>query len=133
MKSDLITDINICINKGVGSYTEIADYLTKKLKREVTKNAVSGAVYRSRQRGNIVKATIKPERAKLNAGIIAAAHRLVNEPLGVQLIELKGNQCHYPFGDPRKAGFHYCGGHVHKRSYCLEHYKACYQPMKERK
>lgn len=118
MKSLLITDINKLINQGF-SYTEIAKKLTDIHRREVTKNAVSGAVYRSRQRGNIVKATKQ---------VIKSRPQAVKTHVGTQLIDLKHNQCHYPFGEPRQAGFHYCGAHVHLHDYCLEHYKACYQP-----
>lgn len=43
-------------------------------------------------------------------------------------------QCQWPVGDPRSAGFHFCGcSPVEGMPYCLDHAKQAYQPSNKSK
>lgn len=42
----------------------------------------------------------------------------------------KSCQCLWPIGDPKEAGFSFCGAPVTKKNYCAEHAKIAYVPQK---
>lgn len=47
---------------------------------------------------------------------------------GVSLMDLREKMCHWPIGDPKKAGFHFCGDRsVPGLPYCAEHAAVAYQ------
>jgi GcrA cell cycle regulator len=46
-----------------------------------------------------------------------------------QLVDLEQNDCRWPIGDPKQAGFHFCGRRkVAGLSYCMDHARRAYQP-----
>lgn len=48
---------------------------------------------------------------------------------GVTLLELSGETCRYPIGDPGSPSFFFCGRIPHGSSpYCRLHHALCYQP-----
>lgn len=49
---------------------------------------------------------------------------------GVSLLDVKSDQCRYPYGDPKDADFILCGAPVLAgRPYCAKHCKRCYQSL----
>lgn len=43
------------------------------------------------------------------------------------ILELQSHACHWPIGDPKKPGFHYCGAYTGGRVYCTCHNTIAYQ------
>lgn len=43
------------------------------------------------------------------------------------LVDLDETKCHWPFGEPGAIDFHFCGGAVRYRSYCLGHAGVAYR------
>ena len=61
---------------------------------------------------------------KANSGSDRPLDRLLNGAHGNS-----GRQCQWPVGDPRSAGFHFCGCQpLETTPYCSEHAKLAYQP-----
>jgi GcrA cell cycle regulator len=49
------------------------------------------------------------------------------------LIELQARDCRWPIGDPRDAGFHFCGApQSGSSSYCELHWRASFDESKSR-
>ena len=52
----------------------------------------------------------------------------------VGILELTEQTCRWPFGDPTKPGFHFCGAHsATGEVYCAEHAKVAFQPVEARR
>lgn len=120
-EEDLMEMLNL-IKKGL-SYSAVA----KKI--GTTRNAVSGHVYRIKHRGMIVR---KPRKVEIHKPRATKIKNIVSldmpqTPLGLTIFELKNTSCRYMIGNHK-----YCGCNSFKRSYCVTHYKECYQP-KQRK
>lgn len=50
-----------------------------------------------------------------------------DSPVGVQMLELTEKTCRWPIGDPKKAGFHFCGDcPAPGRPYCVKHADIAY-------
>lgn len=50
------------------------------------------------------------------------------------LVQLSATDCHFPYGDPRDAGFYFCGGPaLPDMPYCRAHCRIAYQPGTARK
>lgn len=50
-----------------------------------------------------------------------------------ELLDLEANDCRWPVGDPRQAGFHFCGAQqVLGRPYCIQHWTLSFVPGKGR-
>jgi GcrA cell cycle regulator len=47
-----------------------------------------------------------------------------------QLLDLQPWHCKYPIGNPDEPNFFFCGAEVFGRSYCVEHYRRCYHPIR---
>ncbi|MDJ0948777.1 MAG: GcrA family cell cycle regulator [Alphaproteobacteria bacterium] len=66
--------------------------------------------------------------------IIGKAHRIGLKPRRAspkrsraQLVRLNGMTCQWPFGEPGKPDFHFCGKQIiNGKSYCAEHYARAY-------
>ena len=51
---------------------------------------------------------------------------------GPNLIAITEKMCRWPIGDPKKAGFHFCGEYIeYFRTYCAKHRSQAYQPAKK--
>jgi GcrA cell cycle regulator len=48
------------------------------------------------------------------------------------LMELTPTTCRWPYGDPGKPDFHFCGGFVWDKTYCKHHHAMAYSPEKPR-
>jgi hypothetical protein len=73
------------------------------------------------------------EEAELNARSIAPLCNDAGAPVAPHLTALKVNQCKWPIGDTREAGFAFCAraigkGHDVGVSYCPEHRRLAYVP-----
>ena len=54
-------------------------------------------------------------------------------PLMVGILDLKPTHCKFPIGDPKGAGFGFCGAGPYQASpYCEYHHVLAYQPVKPR-
>ena len=107
------------------SYTEVGKMLG------MTKNAVSGMVYRIKNRGWISKPKkLNPNKPKATKMKNIVSLDMPETPLGLTIFELKENTCRYMIGNHK-----YCGCTSFKRSYCVTHYLACHNPdsIKKRK
>ncbi|MDP9195903.1 MAG: GcrA family cell cycle regulator [Pseudomonadota bacterium] len=52
---------------------------------------------------------------------------------GATILTLNDRMCKWPEGDPREAGFHFCGKASHPGlPYCREHAQMAYQPARRR-
>ena len=100
------------------SYTQIAELMG------VTKNAISGFVYRDREKVPIkldpTVAWVKKRKHKINLDMLVNAD-------GITIFELKETTCRYMIGDHR-----YCGQIVAKIAYCQKHADDCYVIPKKR-
>jgi hypothetical protein len=103
------------INTGM-SYSDVAKELG------TTKNAVSGYVFRIKNRGWVTKPktenTHKPRVIKIRNKVSISMPPTTD---GLTIFELNSNTCRYMIGHHK-----YCG-HMHfKRSYCEYHFKECH-------
>lgn len=106
----------------------------------VTRNAVIGKVHRmglpnrktrTRTRPKpklrtprIALTFVLPKRRKAHPPKpYAAAEIGALAPLLIELLDLQPQQCRWPVGDPREAGFGFCGHHA-DGGYCPAHAKA---------
>jgi GcrA cell cycle regulator len=49
------------------------------------------------------------------------------------LLDLEPHDCRWPIGEPRQAGFHFCGErHLEGRPYCARHWSMAFQPPRPR-
>jgi GcrA cell cycle regulator len=70
-------------------------------------------------------------RAAANQSPVPARGTGING--GVKMVDLKDRMCRWPFGDPKAADFHFCGGPgVPGLPYCPEHAKMAYQAARTR-
>lgn len=115
-------------NKTAG---EIAAYLG------ITRGKVMGKVHRLQKQGKLKKKSDFIEqpittdyraynRAKYKFALKPVSDKYRDPKSGTRkLHELDNKKCHFPFGDPLKEGFGYCGEPVFKGSYC----KDCHDVM----
>lgn len=89
-----------------------------------------------------------PQSEPLETGTVetpveAEAIRVTSEPVvvasapekgSIGILELTEQSCRWPFGDPTKPGFHFCGAHSPVGNvYCAEHAKVAFQPVEARR
>jgi GcrA cell cycle regulator len=49
------------------------------------------------------------------------------------VVTLESRDCRWPIGDPREAGFHFCGATaLAGRPYCDQHWRMAFQPPRSR-
>ena len=93
----------------------------------VTKNTVAGQWARYNARGGLLKKIRTPKPPNKVKKIKLIPDEIIIAPGGLTIFELKNTSCRSMIGNHK-----YCGCGVFKRSYCVTHYKECYQP-KQRK
>lgn len=115
--------------------------------RGVSRNAVIGKVHRLGLAGRLTAARPVKRRPQINPKVIAAAipggPKMRSAPLPLDLpapqeakrltiAELKAGVCKYPLGDPKEAGFGFCGCKcAEEESFCQFHKRIVYQkPVK---
>ena len=98
----------------------------------VTRNSVIGAVYRMRRNGmDLSVHDNKGGKPKKVAPPIAATkiHRIAEE--SVNILNLKYYSCRFIVTPESAKETLYCGKEINKESYCKDHYKICYYPLKD--
>ncbi len=71
-----------------------------------------------------------PERTQVEQIVVATAP----DRGTIGILELTEQTCRWPFGDPTKAGFHFCGAHSPVGDvYCADHAKVAFQPVEARR
>lgn len=122
--------------------------IAQQLGENITRNAVIGKAHRLGLSGRASPIQRKSKKTQANTpspkpkvGTQAheeqvRLHEKANEPRpdgGVSLMELKDRMCHWPIGDPKKSGFHFCGARgVPGLPYCGEHAAIAYQSSAKR-
>ena len=107
------TDEQIELLKTMWAQGKPASEIGLMLGGDVSRNAVIGKAHRLGLSGRP-----SPIKKKLGKG-----------PTGLILTE---RMCKWPFGDPRKSDFHFCGRRVELSvSYCDEHRAVAYQAPKK--
>lgn len=98
----------------------------------LSRNSVIGAVHRLRVKGAIIKTEEdrKPPRPKKVLAIRKNFKRSIPSGKPVGILDLKSNSCRFIISD-EKAETLYCNHQVWKQSYCKEHYKICYTPLRK--
>jgi hypothetical protein len=98
----------------------------------LTRNSVIGAVYRLRQKGEIlIKAEDKRTHVFRPKKPLAIRKNIPKPPvLGkpVGIMKLTPQSCRYIVSDEGVEETLYCNKPIDKESYCAEHYKLCYVP-----
>lgn len=107
-----------------GSFKWLALELNRLTGAEFTRGAISGKLMRlgliSQAKPNPNKITMKRATKRL-----PEAEDETDEFLGVDLIDLAFDQCHYPHGE--KSPFSFCGQPtVDGQPYCAKHHRLCH-------
>lgn len=117
------TDERIELLKSLWGAGKTAAEIAKELGDNLTRNAVIGKAHRLGLSGRIspiqkkVDKPLPPERKEIKA-----------KNGGISLLELTEKTCRYPYGDPKKEGFHFCGcAALAGLPYCAEHAEIAYQ------
>jgi hypothetical protein len=98
------------------SYSRVGDMLG------MTKNAISGFVFRDKHKKPPKEKKLNPHKARVRKvkNVITFVMPEIGE--GVTIFELKNDSCRAMIGNHK-----YCGNKSHSRSYCLTHYTEYYQ------
>lgn len=88
----------------------------------VSKNAVVGKAHRLGLKGrpSPIKRASQPRKKP-------TAEKKEPEPKIRSIVDLSAHTCRWPIGDPREAGFHFCGQpSMAGKPYCAEHAAIAY-------
>ena len=89
----------------------------------LTRNAVIGKAHRLGLSGRIA-----PVAKKIDKPLPPESTEVLAKNGGISLLELTEKTCRYPYGDPKKPNFHFCGGSsLPGLPYCGEHAAMAYQ------
>lgn len=126
-------------NAGRLSASEIADVFARQECRAVSRNAILGKAHRMQLDPRVRKARApvirkpKPKKPEARTPAILVTAAALDAPFveiaRLQLIELTDATCKWPVGDPKAAGFGFCGlpaaeGHA----YCPTHHRRSLRP-----
>lgn len=109
---------------------------------DVTRNAVIGKVHRLGLSGRATPSRAErprmPARRKRAPKPILIIPETVKEarlPDGnfVTVPTLRDGMCKWPYGDPSRSDFHFCGQAAHGGPYCRAHAAVAYQPLSARR
>lgn len=73
-----------------------------------------------------------PRMPTVEAEPYESSYKEIDVPMADRksLIDLEKDDCRWPIGDPRDAGFHFCNGKkVMGKPYCEHHINVAYQPI----
>lgn len=102
----------------------------------VTRNAVIGKAHRLKLSGRVspIQQNNKKPAKRVAAPVAKKpeapkkADIIQDNKKRIPLIDIKGNMCRWPIGDPQEQNFGFCGDHaISGLPYCNEHAKAAYQ------
>jgi len=89
----------------------------------LTRNAVIGKAHRLGLSGRVT-----PAPKKIDKPLPVETNDVLAKNGGISLLELTEHTCRYPYGDPKKPNFHFCGGSsLPGLPYCAEHAEMAYQ------
>lgn len=111
----------------------IARALSAEFHIQITRSAVIAKVWRMKlqlpRRGVAPRPPPRPRSHRKKPfqppGADRPIERVVCVPIPVThctLFELDRTRCHWPIGDPRQAGFMFCGAPVSAGDYCTQHH-----------
>lgn len=117
------TDDRVELLKSLWGAGKTAAEIAKELGEGLTRNAVIGKAHRLGLSGRIT-----PVQKKIDKPLPPESQDILAKNGGISLLELTEKTCRYPYGDPKKEGFHFCGGHaLSGLPYCAEHAQIAYQ------
>lgn len=100
-----------------------AAQIAQELGDGLTRNAVIGKAHRLGLSGRVA-----PVQKKIDKPLPPEVNDIPAKNGGISLLELTEKTCRYPYGDPQKPGFHFCGGcSLPGLPYCAEHAAIAYQ------
>ena len=80
----------------------------------------------------VAEASTSPQQSDRPSAVLPVKNAPPKGSVGI--LELNEQTCRWPFGDPAKPGFHFCGAHCSVGDiYCTEHAKVAYQPVDARR
>lgn len=127
-------DERVNLLKSMWGAGKTAAEIAQQLGGGITRNAVIGKAHRLGLSGRI--SPISTKKIEKSHHIPAAAQALLSEPVveksatAISMLELTESTCRWPLGDPKKAGFHFCGARpVPGLPYCGHHATAAYQTV----
>ena len=128
------TDERIALLKKLWGGGKSAAEIAKALGGGLTRNAVIGKAHRlklSNRISPIQQNNKKPQPVSIRAleekGPVLQK-TVKNKSPGVAMVNLRDRMCRWPHGDPKDAGFHFCGDEcVTGLPYCDTHAKMAYQ------
>jgi GcrA cell cycle regulator len=126
------TDERITMLKQMWGAGKTAAEIATHIGGAITRNAVIGKAHRLGLSGRISPITTKKIEKTHHVPPTAAA--MIVEPVyeksasSVSMLQLTEKTCRWPLGDPKKAGFHFCGARpVPGVPYCGHHATLAYQ------
>lgn len=126
------TEERITLLKSLWASGKTAAEIAGQLGGAITRNAVIGKAHRLGLSGRISPLTTKKVEKSHTVSASVAAY--IAEPVyersstALGLLELTEKTCRWPIGDPKKAGFHFCGARpVPGLPYCGHHAALAYQ------
>jgi GcrA cell cycle regulator len=117
------TDDRVELLKSLWGAGKTAAEIAKELGEGLTRNAVIGKAHRLGLSGRIT-----PVAKKIDKPLPPETTNISAKDGGTSLLELTEQTCRYPYGDPKKEGFHFCGCQsLPGIPYCTEHAEIAYQ------
>lgn len=117
------TDERVETLKSLWGAGKTAAEIAKDLGEGLTRNAVIGKAHRLGLSGRIT-----PVAKKIDKPLPPESKDVLAKNGGISLLELTEQTCRYPYGDPKKEGFHFCGGNsLTGLPYCAQHAEMAYQ------
>jgi GcrA cell cycle regulator len=117
------SDERVELLKTLWASGKTAAQIATELGDNLTRNAVIGKAHRLGLSGRIT-----PAPKKIDKPLPVEINDVVAKDGGISLLELTEKTCRYPYGDPKKSNFHFCGGEaIPGVPYCGEHAAMAYQ------
>lgn len=117
------TNERIELLKSLWGAGKTAAEIAKELGDNLTRNAVIGKAHRLGLSGRV-----SPIQKKIDKPLPPEPRKILAKNGGISLLELTERTCRYPYGDPKKEGFHFCGGSsLPGLPYCAQHAEVAYQ------
>jgi len=118
------SDDRVELLKELWASGKTAAQIATELGDNLTRNAVIGKAHRLGLSGRVTPAPKKIDKPlPVEVNDVQPA-----KDGGVSLLELTEKTCRYPYGDPKQAGFHFCGCEtLPGLPYCAEHAAIAYQ------
>ncbi len=99
----------------------------------ITRNAVVGKVYRLKLVAQVKKQApllLVPQPPSPLQMPRTSVNQLP-KPMMLSMMKLGSRSCRYPYGNPQKKRFGFCGHETEiGKSYCLAHYKLAYKKLR---